>query len=330
AKLTDDIVFCILNRATTDISNGLQQWKKSLYVLAVCRQWRALGKFILYSWGFVGGKSKPYKLADVPTNLELTHAIGSSVWDNFAHTQGQLVFNDLEHLTLACTGLSAQLISTGAAHNIHSIPTPSFPRITRLTLSGICIEQSLLERMLRPPLKCLEISWWLFDFKRLNILDLRFLDTLKIWHNLNSDSNYINFFDTTNSIFSMAKGVRLVQLSLYTVPESIQWKHAQWSHLTRLHLDLTTTLYYLFNMVPMFTGLWELKIGRLRMPTEEECADPDTYLPDLKLKMRPSASKIKNLLIEFRPQFSPEYTNKVVAMLRWYMPMLVLVSIPSD
>ncbi|KAJ2525719.1 hypothetical protein GGH20_003836 [Coemansia sp. RSA 1937] len=260
----------------------------------------------------------------------LNNVSASYRWDNFAHTQGQLVFNDLEHLTLACTGLGAQLISTGAAHNIHPIPTPSFPRITRLTLSGICIEQSLLERMLRPPLKCLEISWWLFDFKRLNILDLRFLDTLKIWHNLNSDSNDINFFDTTNSIFSMAKGVRLVQLSLYTVPESIQWKHAQWSHLTRLHLDLTTTLYYLFNMVPMFTGLWELKIGRLRMPTEEECADPDTYLPDLKLKMRPSASKIKNLLIEFRPQFSPEYTNKVVAMLRWYMPMLVLVSIPSD
>ncbi|KAJ2501215.1 hypothetical protein GGH96_002136 [Coemansia sp. RSA 1972] len=200
----------------------------------------------------------------------------------------------------------------------------------RLTLSGICIEQKLLMRMLRPPLKCLEISWWLFDFKRLNILDLQFLDTLKIWHNLNSDSNDMNFFDTTNSIFSMAKGVRLVQLSLYSVAESIQWKRAQWPHLTRLHLDLTTTLHYLFNIVSMFTELRELKIGRLRMPTKEECADPDTYLPSLKLKMKPSVSKIKHLLIEFRPQFSPEYTNKVVTTLRWYMPKLVLVSIPGD
>ncbi|KAJ2357440.1 hypothetical protein IWW50_003618 [Coemansia erecta] len=285
---------------------------------------------------FTNGHISPSFVVN-PTHLSSMHLNNVAAdydWHNFICTRGQIVFENLTHLTLSNTGLNSLLASSNDAEQSAPSVALVFPRLVRLTLGGTCLGKRLLESVLRPPLKCLEISWWLLDFRCLEIADLKFLDTLKIWYNLNSDTSASDgnpdFFAVSNSIFTMTRGIRFVQLSLYTTAESIQWSQAQWPYLTSLHLDLTTTLQYLFKIACQFAELKQLKIGRLRMPTKEECADPETYLQALKQKLRPSVSKIEILLIEFRPPFSPGYLDENIAMLGWYLPRLSRLRIPSS
>ncbi|KAJ2315714.1 hypothetical protein IWW54_000083 [Coemansia sp. RSA 2705] len=93
---------------------------------------------------------------------------------------------------------------------------------------------------------------------------------------------------------------------------------------------LNTTIDFVFKLLLMLCELKQLKINSLQMPNNEQRTSHN-YLRNLRDSLgQPSSAKLEWFTLITRPSFDVDYLDATTKLLKWYLPQLKYVLIPSE
>ncbi|KAJ2308986.1 hypothetical protein IWW55_000077 [Coemansia sp. RSA 2706] len=267
------------------------------------------------------------------TTLSLNSFGLNALWNSFSAASSSNSANVEQpdglpalHNDLGALSLSEQAVKQSAAS--------LFPNLTWLILDSPNDNLTVLKHLVRPPLRRLEMMWTLVDMRNSDIT-LGFLKKFVIYYSIrtfdNSQIDILPLFAKINALLARAAKVPFVRLMLTGATELLPWHEARWPCLTCLELyGLNTTIDFVFKLLLMLCELKQLKINSLQMPNNEQRTSHN-YLRNLRDSLgQPSSAKLEWFTLITRPSFDVDYLDATTKLLKWYLPQLKYVLIPSE
>ncbi|KAJ2077947.1 hypothetical protein H4R24_004810 [Coemansia sp. RSA 988] len=131
------------------------------------------------------------------------------------------------------------------------------------------------------------------------------------------------FYQRTNSIFAATKGIREVQLKIYTLCD-IDAMQVYWPHLDYLEICTAVNIETALTLASRAPGLTHLKINNLIPPEQtQQRSDLSAGIEkSVQLNHRQKNSEIRAVSFAFKPEGTSTARELMIAILRTHLPKL--------